>query len=384
MMTRAAQIGTLALAICLGAAANDGTPVGFVDLPRLLAVHPLHKVLDAYDREIAALRGTRAVPGLADPAARAGAAAAALRRDAAQAQDQVQRIAFTGDARYRALEAHALSAVAASRYGRISAMDAYVDALARETGANVRGYEAAIAQQTARALAARQQQLREKELALAYALAQRDAGARLMLRAKLADARLPYAKRAPLEAELAALRRRESAAVAALHAQNVAELARYRRQSAREAAAAGAQMVSQLRSKADANLTLRRNALRAAGSAQVAPDLPTRLATLGSSYRLGSDAVAIRSGLQSAATELPQRFAQLAETDRASQAEAAAQLANLQRDRAELYRAMVAQIVRDAQRLGRERGLRNVVVSASRPRNGVDLTVALAREESRF
>lgn len=384
MTTRAAQIGTLALAICLGAAANDATPVGFVDLPRLLAVHPLHKVLDAYDREIGALRDTRAVPGLADPAARAGAAATSLRRDAAQAQDQVQRIASAGGARYRALEAHALSAVAASRYGRINAMDAYVDALARETGANVRAYETAIAQQTARALAARQLQLREKELALAYALAQRDAGARLMLRAKLADVRLPYAKRAPLEVELAALSRRESAAVAALHAQNAAELARYRQQLGREAAAAGAQMASQLRSKADANLAMRRNVLRAAGSAQVVPDLPARLATLSSSYRLGSDAAAIGGSFRAAATSLPQRFARLAETDRASRAEAAAQLANLQRDRAELYRAMVAQIVRDAQRLGRERGLRNVVVSASRPRSGVDLTAALAREESRF
>ncbi|HEY6327079.1 MAG TPA: hypothetical protein VIW73_11270, partial [Candidatus Cybelea sp.] len=152
MTTRAAQAGTLALAICLGAAANGAEPVGFVNLPRLLAVHPLHKVLDAYDREIAALRVTRTTPGLDDPAARAGDAATALRRDAAQAENQVQRIA-AADERYRALEAHALSAVAASRYGAAGAMNAYADALARETGANVSGYATAIAQQTARAFA---------------------------------------------------------------------------------------------------------------------------------------------------------------------------------------------------------------------------------------
>jgi hypothetical protein len=55
----------------------------------------------------------------------------------------------------------------------------------------------------------------------------------------------------------------------------------------------------------------------------------------------------------------------------------------LQRDRAQLYRTMVAQIERDARRLGQERGLR-VVVSGSRPRGSVDLTGPLAREESSF
>ncbi|HEY6326845.1 MAG TPA: hypothetical protein VIW73_10085, partial [Candidatus Cybelea sp.] len=239
--------------------------------------------------------------------------------------------------------------------------------------------------QTARAFAARQQQLREEELALAYELAQRDAGERLVLRAKLADDRLQRAKRAPLEARLAELSRRESAAVAALHAQDAVVLASYREQLERQAASANAQMAAQLRSKADANLELRRNVLRAAAaSEQVVPGLPSRIAALRTSYRVGGDAADIRGSLQAATTELPQRFAQIAETDRASRADASAQLASLQRVRAELYRAMVAQIVRDAQRLGRERGLRGVVVSASRPRGGVDLTGALAREESSF
>jgi hypothetical protein len=383
-MRLAAQICTLALAICLGAAANGAAPVGFVDLPRLLAIHPLHKVLGAYDREIAALRGTLGLSRLADPAGRAGAATTALRRDVAEAQSQVQRIASADD-RYRALEGHALSAVAALRYGANDAMDTYAGALARETGANVRGYEAAIAQRTARAFVARQEQLRQKELALAYALAQRDAGAQLMLRVKLADVRIERTRRAQLETELAAIGRRESAAIAALHSQDAAVLVRYREQLERQAATAKAQMESQLRSKADANLALRRDVLRAAaGSAQVVPDLPSRLAGLRSSYRLESDAAAIRGNLQTAATEVPRRFAQLADTDRTSRSEVSAQLANLQRDRAQLYRAMVAQINRDAQRLGRERGLRGVVVSATRPRGGVDLTATLAREESGF
>jgi hypothetical protein len=368
----------------LCATATRTTSVGYIDLPRLVAAHPLHKVLDGYDREIAGLRATRTVPGLVDPAASATQAAAALRRDAANARRQVARIASVGAQRDPALEARALAAVRASHGGRESAMTAYAAALARETSATMRGYEAATAQSTARAFAARQQQLREKELALAYDIARRDAGARLALRANLADIRLEAAKRARLEAQLAALSRRESAAVAALHAQDAPVLARYRDQLAREAAAANAQMASHLRSKANANLALRVSVLRsAAESARLVPDVPERLAAFGSSYRLESDAAAIQGGLRGAAADVPQRFAQLAAADRASRADVSTQLANLQRDRAEVYRAMIAQITRDAERLGQQRGMR-IVMSSPRPKGSVDVTGVIEREESGF
>jgi len=376
--------GVLALAICLVAAASRTSFVGYADLPRLLAAHPLHKVLDAYDREIAALRDTRAVVGLGDPAAGASGAAAAVRRDATEAQGRVARIATGGAARDRGLEAHALSAVRASRFGAESAMNAYGGALSRETEANLRGFESAIAQQTSRALAARQQQLREKELALAYDLARRDGATRLELRLKLTELHLDPPLRARLAGQLAALSRRQAAAVAALHAQNAGLLARYREQLNRSGAAAVAQMATQLRSKAEANLALRLGVLRAASSsAEAVPNLPARLESFGSSYRLGSDAAAIQSGLSAAASDLPRRFALLAATERASRVETSAQIENLQRDRAQLYRAMVAQIQRDARRLGQERGLR-VVVSGSRPKGSVDVTGTLAREESSF
>ena len=136
-MRRAAQVCTLALAICLGAAAGHAAPTGFADLPRLIAVHPLHKVLDAYDREIAALRATRAAPGLGDPAARAGDAATVVRRDVAEAQGQVQRIASAAQRaipRSRSPRAVRRRRVALRRQGR--RWSAYAVALARETGAS--------------------------------------------------------------------------------------------------------------------------------------------------------------------------------------------------------------------------------------------------------
>ena len=375
--------GVLLLAVCL-AAATPTADVGYADLPRLLATHPLHKVLAAYDREIAALRATRTIAELSDPGTRAAAAATALRRDAAAAQRQVQRIATAGATRDPTLEARALTAIRQSRSDANGAMGAYTSALDRETGANLRGYAFGMAQRTARGFAARQAQLREKELTLAYDLARRDAGTRLMLRLKLADLHLDRSVRARFEAQLAALNRRESSAVAALHAQDASVLARYREELERETASANAQMAAQIRSKANANLALRAGVARAASSsAAVVPDLPARLESFGASYRLGSDAQAIRRDLGAAATELPERFARLAGTDRESRADTSAQIIALQRDRAELYRAMLGEIERDARRLGEERGLR-VILSGARPKGSVDLTGAVGREESSF
>jgi hypothetical protein len=379
--------GLRSIALLLGVflAAANGTPgVAYVDITRVVAAHPLHKVLDAYDREIAALRGTRSVPGLDDLGTRAQEAATALGRDAREAQRQVQRIGARGASHDRALETHALTSVRNSRGVAAGAVNAYGNALASETAASLRGFESGIAQQTSRALAARQQQLREKELTLAYDLARRDAGARLQVRVKLADMHLDRTMRASLEQQLGAMGRRESAAVATLRAQNEAELARYRATLLREGAAANAQMAAQLRSKAGANLALRLSVARtASASAGVVPDLPARLERFGSTYRLGTDAAAIQRGLATAATELPQRFSQLAGDDRGSRAETSAQIQNLQRDRDELYRSIVAQIERDARRLGQERGLR-VVVSGPRPKYSVDLSGAVVREEASF
>lgn len=110
-------------------------------------------------------------------------------------------------------------------------------------------------------MAAREQQLREKELTLAFDLAQANALKRLRLRLKLEDLHPEPTTRKQLEAELSALNAGESRAVAAMRHSNAAVLADYRLQVEHDTARAGSQMAAQLQAKAAANLALRRKAL---------------------------------------------------------------------------------------------------------------------------
>jgi hypothetical protein len=373
----------LVLGVFLCAAARTA-PVGFIDLPRLVSVHPLHKILAQYDREIAAFQNTRDVPGLSALGAQAERGAAAVQREIAGTSPQVQRIAANA-ARDRVQERQAVAALFASQHSPNGEMSAYRDELTRETNANLRGYEIAIAQRTARAVAARQQQLHEKELTLAFDLARRDSGVRLLLRLKLQDLHLDPATRAQLQGRLAALNRRDSAALAAARANDAAILARYRATLQRDGELANAQMASELLSKADANLALRLGVLRAgSNAADVVPNLALRLESFASSDRPGADAAAIETSLRSARNDLPQRFATLGDAERRSRVETSSQIQNLKNSRGELYRLMIAQILREARQLVRERHLSDLVATSPRPNGSVDLTGAVAREMSRF
>jgi hypothetical protein len=374
----------LTFGVFLCAAASRTAPAGFIDLPRLVSVHPLHKILAQYDREIAALENTRAVPGLSALGAQAERGAAAVQREIGGTPAQVQRIAANA-ARDRAQELQAVAALFAAQRGPNGAMSAYRDELTRETNANLRGYAIAIAQRTARAMAARQQQLYEKELTLAFDLARRDSGVRLVLRLKLQDLHLDAATRVQLQGRLAALTRRDSETLAAARANDAAILARYRATLQRDGELANAQMASELLSKADANLGLRLGVLRAgSGAADVVPNLASRLESFASSDHPGADTAAIETSLRSARNDLPRRFATLADADRRSRVETSSQIQNLKNRRGELYRLMILQILREARQLARERHLSDLVATSPRPSGSVDLTGAVAREMSRF
>jgi hypothetical protein len=376
---------TLALAAALIGATPHTPPEGFVDLPRALAAHPLQAVLAGYDRGIAALRSTRSLPGLTEPAARAKNDAAAVQRDANVARSRVAQIAALDAGQGRAQEREALAAVLASRNAADTEMATYRNELARGTAANLAAYEQSIAQRNERALAARKQQLLEQELALAFNLARRDGAQRFIVRLKLRELHLDQERRARLQAELSALDRREANAVAMMRRTNTAILDHYRQELQRDGADANARMAAQLRSSAGANLTLRLQVVQAeARTAAMLPNLPIQLATFAASYRSQSDATAIVNGLRSLSEKLSQHFNQLSETAGRSQRETEAQIATLTASRDSLYHSMIAQIKRAAQRVARERGLPGVEVSGTRPPGSVDLTPAIEADLARF
>lgn len=374
------RICALMLAFVLTDATNGSAPVGFVDMRQLLALHPLHAMLDAYDRQIAALQHTQTFPGLDDPAARAQQGAAALQRESDAVQARVKRIASSNATTDLTRERSALASVLAAQ-GADRTLSAYRSELTRATEANLRGFAAAIATRNRRALAARRQQLLEKELTLGFDLARRDREERLILLVRLADLHLDRETHARLQAELSAMNQRQAAAVAAMRRENETLLAAYDRQLQGQGAAAYSAMNSQLRSKAAANLALRLRVLQAESSASDAlPGLPARLDWFASTYRSTGDAAAITSGLRAASADLSQRFEQIAAANRSSRAQTNAQIEQLKSSRRQLYRSLTAQIVRDAQQLAAQRHLHNVVFSGSRPQGSIDLTGALAAE----
>jgi hypothetical protein len=375
----------LLAAASIGAGPQNAGTVGFIDLPRLIATHPLHRVLAQYDREIAALRSTRTLAAVRDPGTQAQAGAAALRTTAADAQARVQSIAASSAVEYREREPDALAALLASRDAGSSEMTAYRNDLTQATTANLRLYEDGIAQRNQRAYAARAQQLRESELGLAFDLARRDADRRFALTLKLENLHLDAQTRAQLEAQLNALNAAQARALAAMRRADAAELASYRETMERSGASAVAQMTATLRSNAAANGALRSQVLRAEPNAStMLAELASQAARFRASYRAPSDAGALSAGLGRASGDLSQRFAKLSQTDQRSRRDTAAQIAALQANRAALYRALAAQIVRAAQRLAQARGLRGVASSGARPPGSVDLTPAVASELRAF
>jgi hypothetical protein len=374
----------LLCAFCLTGVVRSNPATGFADLPRLVTSHPLHGVLAGYDREIAALRATQSVPGLVDAGARTERAIAALRGDAAAAQLRARNVASAHAGVDRAQENAALAEIIAWRDGAEGGTTLYDAELDRETDASLTAFERATAQRNERAYAARQQELHERELGLAYALARRDAAQHLSLRLKLGELHPLPATRRTLEAELSALDARESTTIDAARRNDGAILTSYSSELQRAEARANARMAAQLRAKARANLNIRRSVSQAESNARgVLPSFAQRLALFRSSYRLAADAGSLVDGFRTASADVANRFETLAATDRESRRATAVQIQRLEDDRAALYRSIVAQIVRTANRLGQERHLKSVRVGGASLQGSVDLTAAVRDELAR-
>ena len=378
-MTSAGSRAVAMVLALLLTGAGRGEPIGFADLRQLIGAHPLHGVLAQYDREIAALRGTQDVSGLTDPAARAEHGAATLKGDAARAATRAQRIASSAAGADLGEESRALAAIGALRSARDRDVAVYDSELERETGASLIAFGQATADRTERAYEARRQQLHEKELTFAYDLARQDAPKRLRLRLKLDDdAYLSHATRAALRSELEVFDRREAVALSQMRRDDAATLANYWTELNRLGTVANARMNAQLSGKAAANLAIRQRASQAESNAGAAfSSLDSELAFFRSTYRSQSDASAIASGLHGASAEISGRFGQIAQADRESRGATDRQLARLESDRRDLYRAIVAQIERTAEEIQLQRHLAGVILTGSRPKGSVDLTAAV-------
>ena len=364
----------------IGATAPQRT--AYANIAALLAAHPLHGVLAHYDREIVALKQTLTPDLSTSIVQRIDRGSAAARRDAGSARTQVRLVASETGSSDRADENAALSAVLAARRSSAESMSLYARRLQRESAAAAMAYARASRTRVERAVAAREQQLREKELDVAYDLARKNAPERLTLRIHLNDLHLDRPTRARLEAELAALSRAELATLSRMQAADAATLSQYRNGLERQAAIDTARMNEQLRAKAAANLALRGRVSQAASRSSTA-DLSTRIAAFRSAYPAGDNAAAIASAFTDSQTDIANRFARVGDSARRSSADAATQIANIARERSALRRAMISQIEEIVRRFAEQRHLTVGDLSATPPRGSVDLTAAVRAELAR-
>jgi hypothetical protein len=226
--------------------------------PKDVQQHPLYPMLEALDRQIAALRATVDVPVLTFAGARAADAAEADRDLAAAAERQ--RTIGADTARDRTTEARALANLA--RGGDAGGLNAYRNALAGTKNATLSAYAQALSARVSQAYDLRAAQFAQAESTFTYGLERRDAGATLPLRMKL-DLHPDTEKRATLQNALNAILARESAATAALQSKDRAALAAYRtsletaarRDYAAGSADASSRTAANLRARANLNLS---------------------------------------------------------------------------------------------------------------------------------
>ncbi|MDQ2908843.1 MAG: OmpH family outer membrane protein, partial [Candidatus Eremiobacteraeota bacterium] len=275
-------------------------------------------------------------------------------------------------------------------------LEAYRRQLVDQERAEEQTLDRALGERATREYRARSDELARKESDYALQLASADSAQRLSLRTKLSNLALDDATRAQVTAQLAALDRKESDAVAAMKNRDQMTLAALDAQLHAQVRTQLAQQVGTLRTRTVAKLNARTLQTRSeivgqvgipavggvALPANAGPDLRLKLRSLHERFQhdFNRDATQTIAQFQKTRADLTQRFQALAGADSADQRSANRQIGALQKQRGELYGQMVAQIDREVKVIAQKRGIAVVVSNEVAPAGGVDLTPEAQKE----
>ncbi len=417
----------MAAALALGACARQPQPgdpnvrgIGYVRLQDALKRHPLYPQLAQIDDSIDAL-SLKSVGGAAVPhtGAQIAAETQELNTELRAAQDRANAILSQKQADYQRREQAAISAALAAAgagtngsqaaQSMQSTSAAQAQQVTTQANADFNAYQrdviakdsaatsAITRQMNARADSAYRQratQMQERESQLALDLSQQDATKRLDLRTKLNNLALDDATRKSYRSQLAQIDASEAAAVAAQRQRDQQELAAYHRQLIGQTAAQIAAATSKIHSDTQAKLQSRRNEvsqqvssnLQALNPSSVPANLSAstrdRIAQIQQQFKSQFTADARKTVAQYQATkaDLDARYAALQGVDTAASGAAGKQIAQLRKQRDDLYNKMVDQIKHDADGVAAKRGLSVVFVSFEAAPGGIDLTDDVAKE----
>jgi Skp family chaperone for outer membrane proteins len=232
---------------------------------------------------------------------------------------------------------------------------------------------------------ARAEQYQQEESDLSLRVAQQDSSQRIELRTKLNTVALDAAQRASIEAQLAALDKKEAAQLAAMHAEHAQELAAYQKQLGQQTTAAIAKQQAAIQVQTSAKLNARRNQvgseLRSLGGApaptvSLPPDVQAKLGQIHQEYarRFQADAQQAVEEYDRTRTDLDQQFQALHGQDVGATGAAAKQVRDLQKRYDDLQAQIQAQIQREADRLAKKMGFTTVLDNVTAANGGYDLT----------
>jgi len=394
--------------------------VGYVRMDDLVKKHPLYGQLAQYDSNIAALNLSTLVPHVlaASPQLKAEEtrleaqlAAAAKRTDAllaAKGKSYQERenaaiaaalrgAGETGGPSVAAIESQ-MEGTARTQAAGAGAqaqrdLDTYRRQLEAQDTAQITAAQHTLAARADRTYRAKVDELNAKESALSLMLANADAAERLSLRTRLSSLALDDAARDDANKALAALDRKESDEVGALHNVDAQTLATLKTQLQGSIENDMRTQVAQIRQRSVQRFHERADQLRTQfgpssgpliatspnGPATVNPNLPPalrqRIKQLHADYTQAfqNDAKQTIADFQKTRSDLTARYALLTGTDAAAAQSAQLEIRSLEKKRDDLYQQMVAQINREVKTIAQERGV-STVVSTVAPAGGVDLT----------
>jgi len=387
--------------------------IGYVRLEDAVKKHPLYGQLAQIDDSIDALGlrtlGTTAVPRTGPQIA---AETRELNAELHAAQDRANGILRQKQSDYQRREQAAIgAALAAAGAGTntqvaqamqnesaaqaqqvtVAAnadLQAYQQRLIAADSSAVKGISDQLNARAEQAYRQRVTQLQESESQYGLDLSQQDAAKRLELRTKLNNLALDDATRRQYRSDLAAIDAKEASAVNAQRARDQQELTAYHRQLQTQASAQISAAAAKIHADTQAKISSRHDqvtqqvasSLQGLRPAPVPSDLPgttrARIAQIDKQFKAQFQADAQRTVAQYQATkaDLDARYALLQGVDGAATGAAGKEMADLRRQRDDLYNRMVEQITRDADSVAAKRGLSVVFVNIEAAPGGIDLT----------
>ncbi|MHB8432092.1 MAG: OmpH family outer membrane protein [Candidatus Tyrphobacter sp.] len=388
--------------------------IAYVRVDDVVRHDPMYPQLSHIDDAIAMVDLAGAGPRVPHSAAEIAREDARIRTEVAAARARTQQIVTSKQREYAAREQAAVTAAlsaagvrnasnVAATMGHVSLQQqgaavqqagrdyaAFQQSVVSQSNDAARGIVHQLQQQANEKLQAKAMQEQQRETNLSLQLSQQDAAKRLSIQTKLSMLALDNATRRQLQAQLAAMTRRENDVLSAQRAADRREFTAFRATVMAQTNQQMQAQVSSIRTETQAKLVARRSIVGAqlrglAGPASVPHLTPATQAQIRSiaqrfQQQYQTDIQGVLSEYAQNAYALEAQYAALQGADAAASGATAQEVAVLQQRRQTLYDQIVGQVEREAQRLAKEKGFRVVFSNVTAAPGGYDMTNELIHD----